>query len=198
MKNNLPYVLVTMVMLLECSIEVLANCRRDLNRCRTNLANMKRQLDQCKKQDVPKKSCPKSFTYNAQFGSCYNFVIEEPTNWYNALSFCMAMGANLVDIETQAELNFIYSEIKQKGLNWPGSNEESFFTGGTRINGEWQWIGGESFDTKLMSFAPWVHGQGAKVNQLCHILWAPDSYKWHDRECTLNHRYICEIKLDKK
>ncbi|CAH1789782.1 unnamed protein product [Owenia fusiformis] len=162
-------------------------CNKQLNAC-------KNDLKQCENKGGV-QSCPPNFTYNKDLGSCYNFVTRRQLTWFNCLTVCIAMGANLVAIETQEEFDFIHSEIKRKGMKSPGESADSFFTGGTSINGHWEWIGGASFATQPMSFAPWRGVQGTSGSQLCHVLWAPDFYRWHDHPCSFEQNFICEIKL---
>ncbi|CAH1794467.1 unnamed protein product [Owenia fusiformis] len=174
------------------------NWYHEFSKCNTSLTNVKIELAQCKGQQGPIKECPLGFTKNEKFGSCYNFVTRQKMIWIHALAFCTALGANLAAIETQEELTFIQEEIVRRGVASPGSNADSFYTGGTSINGAWEWIGGPSWPTKPMEFAPWVNGQGATGDQLCHTLWAPWGYLWGDIHCTSTYvtNFICEITLD--
>ncbi|CAH1800736.1 unnamed protein product [Owenia fusiformis] len=174
------------------------NWKQEFSKCDNSLTDVKAQLAQCKKQQGPKKECPLGFSLNQTFGSCYNFVTQEKMNWINALSFCNAQGANLVAIETQEELTFIREEIKSRGFASPGESSDSFYTGGTRINGEWQWIGGPSWPTKPMEFAPWYINEGSDEDEFCHILWSPFDHLWSDYWCFRDNifNFICEIKIN--
>ncbi|CAH1784433.1 unnamed protein product [Owenia fusiformis] len=120
--------------------------------------------------------CPLGFIFNEQLGSCYNFVISEKTTWYNALTFCNSMGANLAAIESQAEYDFLRNEIKGRGIVGDGAETgNSFFIGGNFLNGMWQWAGGPSWKTKVMLSAPWASSQPNAVNvDKCTVLWGSD------------------------
>ncbi|CAH1797687.1 unnamed protein product [Owenia fusiformis] len=141
--------------------------------------------------------CPLGFIYNPNLGSCYNFVISEKITWYDALSVCGAMDANLAATETQEELDFIRNEIKGRITAVGGETGNSFHLGGVFLNGGWQWIGGPSWRTKPMSFAPWRPNQPNFLDvQKCVALSASDDYLFHNWECRHKFHYICEIKMN--
>ncbi|CAH1797816.1 unnamed protein product [Owenia fusiformis] len=148
--------------------------------------------DPCKQGSV----CPLNFFYNPNLESCYNFVISEKITWYDALTVCAQMDANLAAIETQEELDFLRREIKGREIVGSASNGNSFHLGGNILNGHWQWMGGPSWKTKPISFASWASGQpNALGSQKCTLLYGGDDFKFHNWECHLKFHYICEIKM---
>ncbi|CAH1797765.1 unnamed protein product [Owenia fusiformis] len=150
--------------------------------------------DTCNRRSV----CPLNFIYNPDLGSCYNFVTSDKITWYDALSVCSMMDANLAAIETQAELDYLRREIKGRGFvgNSHPVDGDTFFVGGILFNGGWQWIGGPSWKTKPISFAPWRPNQPNALNvQKCVILYGGDDFLFHNWNCDYKLYYICEMKV---
>ncbi|CAH1778789.1 unnamed protein product [Owenia fusiformis] len=145
--------------------------------------------------------CPMGFTFNENLESCYNFVISEKTTWYNALTFCNSMDANLVAIDSEEEYNFLRSEIQGRGIIGDGATTgNSFFIGGNFLNGGWQWAGGPSWKTKPILYAPWSTTWSSPepndVNaERCTVLYGGEQFKLHNWNCGFEFHYICEIKL---
>ncbi|CAH1795795.1 unnamed protein product [Owenia fusiformis] len=169
-----------------------------------DVERLSREISAVKAEVLMRKTCPKDFAYNAELDSSYNFVTSLRLTWLNALLYCNRMGANLVAIDSQKEYDFIKAEIERTDLGWPrGAGHDSFYTGGTMLNGSpslklnaWQWAGGATFKSKPMSYAPWHSTQGILTDtkdSLCHVLWAPGAYSWHDHPCHFKHHFICEI-----
>ena len=69
--------------------------------------------------------------------SCYKFV-ETGNTWDENQDSCKAKGGDLVSMETEAEWNFINSEIQQ--ITLPGVNEWHI---GLIKQGTWKWVSGK-------------------------------------------------------
>ncbi|XP_052257046.1 perlucin-like [Dreissena polymorpha] len=120
---------------------------------------------------------------------CYHFSHDtEP--WELAQMICREMRANLVEIETAAENNFLTQEVVRRGGEfWIGASD-------LFIENEWLW----STSQQRISYANWApneptngggnpeHGAG---NENCAQIRAFDR-KWNDDQCHVNNYYICE------
>ena len=69
--------------------------------------------------------------------SCYKFV-ETGKTWDENRDSCKADGGDLVSMETEAEWEFINSEIQK--ITLPGVNEWHI---GLKKQGTWQWVSGK-------------------------------------------------------
>ena len=71
--------------------------------------------------------CPDGYTYNANFKKCYKFYTT-PATWTSAQATCVADGATLVNIQSEAENNYISGQN-----NFVGFNDID-------VEGTWKWV----------------------------------------------------------
>ena len=74
--------------------------------------------------------------------SCYKFV-ETGKTWDENQGSCKAKGGDLVSMETEAEWEFINSEMQQ--ITLPGVNEWHI---GLKNQGTWKWVSGKPLNIK--------------------------------------------------
>ncbi|CAH1783868.1 unnamed protein product [Owenia fusiformis] len=131
--------------------------------------------------------CPNGFIRYET--SCYKFSTMKAT-WVEANTYCSAMRASLVSIETPHENKFLIGHIKRQ---WPTLGL-SFWTGGNDLasEGQWTWVA----NLKPIRFGHWYVSQpdnGGKGSEHCLELEKQYIYHWNDQPCHLLNHFICEI-----
>ncbi|XP_052676540.1 perlucin-like protein isoform X2 [Crassostrea angulata] len=132
----------------------------------------------------PATTCPNGWTRYQT--SCYLVVTYELETWSGAQAKCVAENSGLVEIETEAENNFLKDVAAKTFLNG------QFWTGGNDIDveGQWRWVtSGNPF-----TFTDWGPGEPNDTggNEDCMLLLSNTGYTWNDLPCSTNSLYICE------
>ncbi|XP_048780984.2 perlucin-like protein [Ostrea edulis] len=126
--------------------------------------------------------------------SCYYFGTQQ-TTWPGAESYCLSMNSGLVEIETEAENNYLESQLKV--IHNHGSdptanqNEVSYWLGGNdiEIEGVFKWVKSDL----TLTFTDWNPGQPDDANgEDCMELRGAFHYHWNDLPCNIPHHFICE------
>nr|XP_054594605.1 C-type lectin domain family 4 member F-like [Nothobranchius furzeri] len=117
--------------------------------------------------------------------------------WKGSRSFCEALGADLVKIDSREEQEFLVEKLKNIVMDgiWDG-----FWIGLTdsEVEGIWTWVDGSPLDSR-MKF--WLKGEpnNAKTSSAsgedCAMIVkreAEDLNTWIDETCSLVHKSICE------
>nr|XP_054600932.1 CD209 antigen-like protein E [Nothobranchius furzeri] len=126
---------------------------------------------------------------------CYYFN-DRYLPWEGSRSFCEALGADLVKIDSREEQEFLVEKVK----NFVMDDWEGFWIGLTdsEVEGIWTWVDGSPLDSR-MKF--WLEGQpdNAKARspsgEDCVTILkggAEDLNTWNDDICRLAHKSICE------
>ena len=122
--------------------------------------------------------CDKYWILHA--GHCY-FECATELKWIDAQSYCRNVGGYLVSIETETENNFLADTFPSGGY-WLGGND-------IEQNGVFVWDSGSDF-----IFDNWDDGQPSdqldKVD--CMRSRGTGTWKWHDRDCGVPFKSICE------
>lgn len=118
--------------------------------------------------------------FDGESASCYRFSAERAT-WSEARDRCRASGAVLVSLTTLEEDALIGA--KATDTIWIGASD-------TASEGTFVWDSGEPFE--LERFAEGQPNNLFAV-QDCVERRASDGL-WYDRDCTLERRYVCEVK----
>ena len=142
---------------------------------------------------------------------------EEPVPWAEAVAGCERRCARLVtftehgpndDPESQKltiELRFLMSDqdddeeqalAENDGVGQPQSVRASWWIGGHRPEDAWIWLGGDPMPAE--SKGGWAEKHPtAESTSTCAALavfgLGGDNGRWFDRDCTMQHRYICEL-----
>ncbi|XP_069107088.1 macrophage mannose receptor 1-like [Argopecten irradians] len=115
---------------------------------------------------------------------------SERTDWAISVSRCKSMGANLVEIKSDEEAQFI-----QRNLPTHVGSSDLVYTGRER-KGSYDWYflsNSELVDTSVRS---WASGEPDNSDsQTCGCTKSSDNFMMHDCLCTgFNLYYICEIR----
>jgi hypothetical protein len=85
-------------------------------------------------------------------GNRYAFIDESMT-WTQAQAYCERQSAHLVTITSPEEQEIVTALLLSSGA------KKVYWMGGTRENGQWKWITGESF-----SYTHWASGEPSHVS----------------------------------
>ncbi|XP_052717087.1 perlucin-like protein [Crassostrea angulata] len=126
--------------------------------------------------------------------SCYHFGSQKAT-WPEAEAYCWSMNSRLVEIETEAESNYLESQLRTIHQHASDSgvdqNEVSYWLGGNdiEIEGVFKWVKSD----QPLTYADWSPGQPDDANgEDCMELRGAFQYHWNDLPCNIPHHFICE------
>ncbi|KAK3506257.1 hypothetical protein QTP70_019476, partial [Hemibagrus guttatus] len=124
---------------------------------------------------------------------CYYFSIDK-LNWTQSRDYCVEKGGHLVIITSQAEQNFVVSQIRK--THWIGLHD-------LETEGQWMWVNNQPLKGTGVTFwysAPgrpdepdnWKEEDNAGENcaALGHEI--GDTDKWFDALCRNLKQFICE------
>ncbi|NEQ50852.1 MAG: hypothetical protein F6K11_12075 [Leptolyngbya sp. SIO3F4] len=116
-------------------------------------------------------------------GSLY--LLTQDTDWLSAQAQAQLWGGNLVTVNDATEQAWLVDTFGTSEELWIGFTDET-------VEGEWQWISGE---TSTYSF--WMSGRPDNYGGIQHYgyLNADSSGRWNDESATEQRRGIIEIKL---
>ena len=110
-------------------------------------------------------------------GSCFK-IFHKSMGWNAAKSFCVALGANLAILNSQAKVAAVSSKIKY--WSWIALHRDP--TDGSK----WLWI-----DGSLTNYTNWDSNQPNNWRGIQDCV-ATKFGKWHDIRCNLTFLPICE------
>ncbi|CAH1783671.1 unnamed protein product [Owenia fusiformis] len=136
--------------------------------------------------------CPYGFIHNPNQRTCYSLNINNPgLTWFEALTFCMSMHANLVAVESEQEQIFIIGMIRHFG-----QGHTDLWTGGNTLTkrGDWIWAGGLHRPPKRFTYTRWDPGEpsNSNNNEKCVHFNRAKSHRWNDARCDNKYYFICE------
>ena len=117
-----------------------------------------------------------------QRGNSAYVIVQGPT-WEEAEANAVKLGGHLVTVNDAAESTWLGNEFSQSKYqysddnSWWAPNEWSinhFWTGGKRVNNQWGWVSGESFDQSLYSLYL-NNSQDSESNRLLGIFNNPNA-----------------------
>ncbi|XP_052692315.1 perlucin-like [Crassostrea angulata] len=116
------------------------------------------------------------------------WVGKDLVTWHGAEVICRNIGANLAEIESPEEDNFIHSLVSHL--------KEDIWLGATDIAEEGTWLSAEKNTT--LTYVNWYPGQpnnyGGNQNCLCLYEPYPYDHAWCDDVCSMLHQFVCERK----
>jgi len=132
----------------------------------------------------PYYSCPAGFTKDGKY--CFYFSTAKK-EWFDALKDCAAKKASLARPYTSAINSFIFNKIKKTGQTyWFDLNDRSW-------EGHWKYTNGLAPTFKFWeSSEPNNGGWWSVYQEDCGAFDEDDDYKWNDRRCSNDHRYVCQ------
>ncbi|XP_078318954.1 uncharacterized protein LOC111119491 [Crassostrea virginica] len=132
-------------------------------------------------QTTPVHACPSTWTKSN--GKCYQLFAMK-ASWWDALAYCQAHSATLVNIQNSNENSFIHGLLHAGEDTWIGG-----FDGPEE--GEWEWVGGDF----PWNYTNWQLGEPNNRNNAdCNSMFA-SSGQWHDNICHKQLQFVCE-KID--
>ncbi|CAH1785028.1 unnamed protein product [Owenia fusiformis] len=139
--------------------------------------------------------CPYGFIYNANQRTCYSLnTNNQGVTWFEALSFCMSMHANLVAIESEQEQLYILGMLRHFE-----HGDSTVWTGGNTLSkhGNWFWAGGLHAPQKRFTYTRWAPGEPSNHDnhnnwEKCVYLESKKEHKWNDDSCYRKLYFICE------
>ncbi|XP_050513611.1 collectin-12-like [Diabrotica virgifera virgifera] len=116
------------------------------------------------------------------------------TNFYRSWQYCRLQGMNLVSIESEEENKQLQKFISDKGFKYG-----SYWTSGTNLVGEDQWIWMST--GRELTYTNWLPGEPSKQNvkgtvENCIDILVYAGFKWNDQNCEVVQNFICESTKD--
>ncbi|XP_056375176.1 macrophage mannose receptor 1-like [Hyla sarda] len=138
---------------------------------------------------TPEPTCPPNWKSSSR--SCYKHYIMETADkksWFNAKTFCRAIGGDLLSISDKEEEQTVWSMLLHDGIYrnvfWVGlinSNTEEGFA--------WS-------DDSPFIYENWAYGEPNNYQglELCGEVNTDHRLTWNDRHCDIPQDWICELK----
>ncbi|NXD42001.1 CLC4D protein, partial [Copsychus sechellarum] len=119
--------------------------------------------------------------------SCY-FLSTDKMNWAESEQNCTGMGSQLVVINSKAEQEFLFMQIKQSP-----ERENNFYIGlfAEKV-GQWQWVDNTPYN---VTAAFWREKEPSNTHdENCTVIHHPENTfkNWNDVPAHINHYRICE------
>ncbi|XP_077427206.1 uncharacterized protein LOC144055254 [Vanacampus margaritifer] len=159
--------------------------QRDLQR--VQISNMSAEVDQLRatvtrlNPTVKEKVC--SSGWKKFENNCY-FASSSSKTWYMSRKYCQGQGADLVIINSQAEMVFVNGLYSTNREVWLGLTDKG-------VEGHWEWVDGTILTLKF-----WADDQPNSYNgdQDCAEFWHRSSRKieWNDENCSTQRYWVCE------
>jgi len=176
------------------------NLEEMIEQCENNSAQLKTKIDELN-EDIEGLHDDNEKLHNAlvlilsrqttRFNNSFYYVSKTTLGWYDAKSTCDSLGARLIEINDQAEHNFVVQLVKE-------TIKQSVWVGGRYVKSEGVWVWDSSGD--LIggdAYTNWAPGQpAASSSTSCLQLWKQRGYRWDDYLCKEKTHFICEIWLD--
>jgi hypothetical protein len=143
---------------------------------------------------IDETGCPPDATGSMWNGTPY-LLLRTGRTWGDARAACTAANLRIVEIETQAEQDHVWS-LAGGQTTWIGGTDDA-------TEGEWLWASGKKFWTGGFPgsavagvYSDWLAGtepQNSAPGENCATLFAPHQGKWADEPCaTRSYPAICE------
>merc|ERR1711931_403588 len=139
----------------------------------TPLACSAANADEC----ISTSACADGYT---EVGSKCLKVVAGPTNYLDAITGCIAEGATLATIESQAEQDAVYALTGDTGA-WIGLAD--FLD-----EGVFSWVDGTA-----LGFTNWKNNQPNNGNNNQHCTWIRPDGEWDDVTCKRTEAYVCQM-----
>ncbi|XP_056434240.1 C-type lectin domain family 6 member A-like [Gadus chalcogrammus] len=160
-------------------MEKTVSMDRDTEQLLQRLKNVTEQRDSL----LCKQDCPGGWD---KFGcKCYR-LSNEWESWNKSREICVSVGADLVVVDNEGEMNF----ISGKGsCFWLGATDEA-------SEGLWRWVDGTVLSVDNPSWVRRKPGDGKDKNCLRRD-WVQTNFKWEDESCEARNYGLCEYNLRK-
>ncbi|XP_062614686.1 perlucin-like [Saccostrea cucullata] len=133
-------------------------------------------------------SCP--YGWYQHGSSCYVFIAGVLNSWTEAMSFCKALSAKLVEIETQDENHFLSNHLQRMahGHNyWIGLTDAIF-------ENEWLWMSTQK-EAQYTNWGPFQPDNDQHMEDCADIAFFGQHGLWNDENCDTKQHFICEKDL---
>ncbi|XP_004596471.2 C-type lectin domain family 4 member A [Ochotona princeps] len=142
---------------------------------------------ECLKKNVKEKAwscCPKN--WKPFTSSCY-LISSDSRSWNESQSYCSAMAAHLLVINSKEEEDFIITNLQ---------NYLGYYVGLSDPEGwrRWQWIDETPYDENVTF---WHKGEPNDRNERCVMLnfrYLLNAWGWNDVQCAQSQMSICEME----
>jgi cysteine-rich repeat protein len=116
---------------------------------------------------------------------CYAHSGGATLSWANGQNICKSAGAHLATITTQAELDWLLTNLPPPTDSFLGGSDMA-------ARGTFAWINGEPW-TWPMSGAPWDLGEPNGSGDCLHIEGQPNDFgNFDDADCNTAQAFYCE------
>jgi len=140
----------------------------------------------------------------AHGGHCY-LLVDTPVTWTNAKNACMALGAHLVTISSEAPLtqadfdaeqDFVYVELGGSKDTWIGLSD-GHMDKDSATGDPFEWVNDEP-----LTLSNWNENEpnhymkdcmdGSDCWEHCTFMMMDPAGKWNDELCEMTKQYVCE------
>jgi len=128
-------------------------------------------------QCIATSACADGYT---EVGTKCVKVVAGPASYLDAITGCIAEGATLATIDSQAEQDAVYALTGTTGA-WIGLTD--FLDEGT-----FSWVDGTA-----VSFTNWRNNQPNNGNNNQHCAWIRPDGEWDDVTCKKTQAYVCQM-----
>nr|XP_022337897.1 galactose-specific lectin nattectin-like isoform X2 [Crassostrea virginica] len=166
--------------------ELKRNVRDENKQLRSMLKGFQTEINELKRKvsattDMVLQFCRLGWI---QYGtSCYLANSTKQKSWTSAKLECERYGSKLVEIENEAENNFLKNYlIQDKGRYWTGGNDRF-------REGRWVWASSGN----VFRYSNWADGEPNNVRYIedCMEIYMPKR-AWADADCQKENKFICE------
>ncbi|XP_052247288.1 lectin BRA-2-like [Dreissena polymorpha] len=140
------------------------------------------------------KDCPQGFIVVDNWLSCY-MISTFNTSMYEAREICLALGSDLVSLETSQEHHLLSYLVRNNPTN---AGMPGWWTSGTFITATKQWMWTPGSDPRPVTYRMWAPKEPNEehaLDLLCLMMLRLDNLQWHDQLCTDHYNFICEKSL---
>ncbi|XP_053409086.1 macrophage mannose receptor 1-like [Mercenaria mercenaria] len=137
---------------------------------------------------VSGQKCPAGWYGYSLKSKCYRFVSKNSMTWQDARDFCQIHGGDLLRIDSNAEQNWIFQQLKNMRNHshiplshwWVGMNNREFLS-------KWEWADG----APVGSFIHWAPHEPNNHNgvERCGEIWGVNTF--NDESCSTKYKFIC-------
>ncbi|XP_031571012.1 perlucin-like protein [Actinia tenebrosa] len=183
------FVLVVLCMTVEGKYVDLGSNQCSFTALTRKISSLEKKLDNllllCKCSDF----CPAGWTTYASSTSCYRFVNSAVTKWKDARKACLAMGSDLVKIESLRENIYVFNLARSYAYKsvymWIGLHKD--------VNKNFVWVDGSTMSGQYTRWHSGKPNNGDAQEDCVHLYLANGGY-WNDIRCNYPNKgvYMCE------
>lgn len=125
------------------------------------------------------------------FGNSYYYISSEMKTWEQANAWCHAIGTDLVEVNSEAEQDFLDEILKKVEHN----NKHYIYLGASDLQEEGNWKWTKSDNNLTLSFWHTNEPNGGRRENCLHM-YRVHNRRWNDVPCDRKYWFICEAYFE--